>query len=331
MSRAILFFWVVSITFAVYFYSVNGTGGAVSGEVSMRDAGATGNEDSARYFPLKIGNKYVYRHVRTGTCTNDSGMFVSRITDTVRYNGKLYYKMNTVFNRGSSVPERYYRYDADSGNLAGYDQYSDFCNYEKIQFKLTMLPGTNLISMCLYLNPQTCKGVRDSVLFGAQRKVKIFYHSAGSQTFSVSSTSILAKDVGLTRYTYTYTQYLPGTTCTDVFDLTGAYVNGVVYGDTVTGVFYPGNEVPRSFELGQNFPNPFNAETVISFRLPASSDVTLKIYDVMGREVQMPVNERLGARMHEVRIDGSVLTSGVYFYSLRAGEFFEVRRMVVLK
>lgn len=335
MKSTILFFCVISITFAICFYSSTGTYAKAFDElgvnVAANHAAISGIEDSARYFPLQIGNKYIYRHIRTGTCTNDSGLFVSRITDTVRYNGKLYYKMNTVFNWGSSVNERYFRYDAENGNLVGYDQNTYYCNYEKIQYKLTLLPNENLISMCLYLNPQTCQGIRDSVLFGFQKKVKIFYHSIGSQSFSVSSKSILAKDIGLTRYTYTYIQYLPGTTCTDIFDLIGAYVNGIVYGDTVTNLSHEGNEIPVKYSLEQNYPNPFNSSSIIRFQLAFVSNVLIKVYDVKGREVATIVNEKKLPGMYSILFDGSGLTSGIYFYTLQAGEYYEVRRMVFLK
>ena len=90
-------------------------------------------------------------------------------------------------------------------------------------------------------------------------------------------------------------------------------------------------EIPSKYSLGQNYPNPFNPTTVISFQLPVVSDVSIKIYDVQGREVQMLVNERMQAGMYEVSFDGSGLTSGVYFYQMRAGKYIETKRMILLK
>ncbi len=331
MNKTILFFCVFSITVITFYYSTSGRSLSASALREGSGESIQGNEDSARYFPLKIGNKYYYRHVRTGTCANDSGDYVSRIQDTVRINGRLYFRMNTVFDWGSASSERYFRYNADSGRLVGYDQYVNYCDYEKVQYKLTMVPNENLILMCLYLNPQTCQGIRDSMVFGAQRKVKVFYHSSGSQTFSISSRSILAKDIGLTRYTYTYTNPMSGYTCTDVFDLKGAYVNGVVYGDTLTGVEQTGSEIPVRFELRQNYPNPFNASTVVRFSLSVVSDVAIRVYDVIGREVAVLVNERMEAGDYERVFDGSGLGSGVYYCGMESGGEKEVRRMVLLK
>ena len=91
------------------------------------------------------------------------------------------------------------------------------------------------------------------------------------------------------------------------------------------------SEIPEAYSLSQNYPNPFNPRTVISFQLPVVSDVTLKIYDVQGREVKTLVNERMQAGRYEVRFDGSGMNSGVYFYRLTADGFSETKRMILLK
>lgn len=95
------------------------------------------------------------------------------------------------------------------------------------------------------------------------------------------------------------------------------------------------NEVsaPLNFGLMQNYPNPFNPSTVISWQLAVSSFVTLKIYDVLGNEVATLVNENQSAGTHriEFRSQKTVVSSGVYFYQLRAGNFVQTRKMIVLK
>ena len=99
----------------------------------------------------------------------------------------------------------------------------------------------------------------------------------------------------------------------------------------IIGIQNISTEIPSSYSLGQNYPNPFNPITVISFSLPVVSNATLKVYDLMGREVQTLVNEKLQAGTYEVTFDGSGLTSGVYFYKLMTEGFSETKRMLLIK
>ena len=99
---------------------------------------------------------------------------------------------------------------------------------------------------------------------------------------------------------------------------------------------------PTKFELAQNYPNPFNPTTTISYAIPnvetqfatANSSlqtVTLKVYDALGREVATLVNGKQTAGEYSVKFDASKLTSGIYFYTLRAGNFVQTRRMILMK
>jgi hypothetical protein len=88
---------------------------------------------------------------------------------------------------------------------------------------------------------------------------------------------------------------------------------------------------PFAFTLAQNYPNPFNPGTVIAYQLPNEGTTTLRVYDMLGREVATLVNERQGAGHHMVRFDGSSFSSGVYFYRLTSGQKTETRRMQLLK
>lgn len=91
------------------------------------------------------------------------------------------------------------------------------------------------------------------------------------------------------------------------------------------------DETPKSFSLAQNYPNPFNPSTTIRFSIPVENTVTLKVYDIIGREVATLVDEFLGAGTHEVEFAGQNLASGTYFYSLTSGNKREVKKMVLLK
>lgn len=87
----------------------------------------------------------------------------------------------------------------------------------------------------------------------------------------------------------------------------------------------------RKYDLFQNFPNPFNPSTTIRYEIPRSEFVTLKVYDIMGREVSTLVSQNLDAGMHEITLDGSLMSSGIYFYKLQSGNFTQTRKMTLLK
>jgi hypothetical protein len=114
----------------------------------------------------------------------------------------------------------------------------------------------------------------------------------------------------------------------------GIYRRGV---SEIIGIQNISTEIPASYSLSQNYPNPFNPKTKIRFDIPLDSrfrgndKVVLKVYDVMGREVQTLVNERLQPGTYEATFDGSTLNSGVYFYKLTTDGFTETKRMILLK
>lgn len=87
----------------------------------------------------------------------------------------------------------------------------------------------------------------------------------------------------------------------------------------------------NEFKLNQNYPNPFNPSTKISWQSPVAGHQTLKVYDVLGNEVETLVNEFRNAGSYEVDFDGSKLSSGVYFYQLKAGDFIQTKKMILIK
>jgi hypothetical protein len=112
--------------------------------------------------------------------------------------------------------------------------------------------------------------------------------------------------------------------------LQGAVINGRVFG-IIAGVRAPEDPLGTASALSQNYPNPFNPSTTIKFELPKSTMVRLSVYDMLGREVSVLVNERREAGVHEVKFDASGLSSGVYFYRLTAGTFVQARKLLLLK
>jgi len=101
----------------------------------------------------------------------------------------------------------------------------------------------------------------------------------------------------------------------------------------VTWVNQISGEVPAGYSLSQNYPNPFNPETKIRFELPvgATRRVALTVFDALGRETTSLVNEFLKPGIYEINFNASYLTSGIYFYTLQAGEFTDTKKMILIK
>ncbi|MBE2217001.1 MAG: T9SS type A sorting domain-containing protein [Ignavibacteria bacterium] len=88
---------------------------------------------------------------------------------------------------------------------------------------------------------------------------------------------------------------------------------------------------PDKFSVSQNYPNPSNPSSKIDFQLPAESRVTIKIFDIAGREVATILNDFLSADFHSVLFNGTNFASGVYFYTITAGDFIKTNKMILVK
>ena len=161
---------------------------------------------------------------------------------------------------------------------------------------------------------------------------------------SIYGSQLIAVEDILGKQRPTWTIYFPDK---DPLDLTRniqegdtlfvSTIKGVSYYDTITVsnlVLTADNNhsfTPNSFELFQNYPNPFNPVTTIKYQLPEAARVTVKVYDVIGREVAALVNELQNEGNYSTQLNASKLSSGIYFYTLRAGNFVSTKKMVLLK
>ncbi|MBU1100106.1 MAG: T9SS type A sorting domain-containing protein [Bacteroidetes bacterium] len=93
----------------------------------------------------------------------------------------------------------------------------------------------------------------------------------------------------------------------------------------------PDNEVPNGFKLNNNYPNPFNPSTQISFELPIATKATLTVYDTLGEAITTLVDENLSAGNHTFNFDAGNLSTGVYYYKLVAGKYVSVKKMMLIK
>jgi hypothetical protein len=112
-----------------------------------------------------------------------------------------------------------------------------------------------------------------------------------------------------------------------------APINEIVTYDTIhnIGISQISSEVPDKYNLYQNYPNPFNPETSIKFDVPKSGIAKLKIYDMLGKEVQILHSGYLNAGKYEFKFNGKELSSGMYFYKLETENFTQIMKMVLVK
>jgi len=123
-----------------------------------------------------------------------------------------------------------------------------------------------------------------------------------------------------------------------ITDLTDSTITDSSDGTFVIDIFpsvddSTGISVPQEYSLYQNYPNPFNPSTIIKYQIPERGMVTIRVYDVLGNEIATLVNEEKPAGEYniEFRIDNLELSSGIYFYQLKAGSFIQTKKMIVLK
>ncbi|MCK9210142.1 MAG: T9SS type A sorting domain-containing protein [Ignavibacteriaceae bacterium] len=106
---------------------------------------------------------------------------------------------------------------------------------------------------------------------------------------------------------------------------------GIVHTTDVTKVEKLGNTIPTVYMLEQNYPNPFNPETSIRFSVPQESFVTVKVFNTLGEEVMTLVNEEKSAGVYNVSFQANSLTSGIYFYTIKANDFTSTKKMILMK
>ncbi|PIQ09889.1 MAG: hypothetical protein COW71_04690 [Ignavibacteriales bacterium CG18_big_fil_WC_8_21_14_2_50_31_20] len=91
------------------------------------------------------------------------------------------------------------------------------------------------------------------------------------------------------------------------------------------------NTIPNTFSLSQNYPNPFNPTTIIQYSIKEVSNVKLRVYDMLGREVKTLVNQQQSAGRYNIEFNAANLSSGVYFYRIEAGNFVASKKLLLLK
>ena len=106
---------------------------------------------------------------------------------------------------------------------------------------------------------------------------------------------------------------------------------GAYESDFVVGIEDEKLDLPLSFKLNQNYPNPFNPSTNIKYSVPENGFVKLAVYNLIGEEVSLLVNEQVNGGFYEIEFDAAALPSGIYFYRIQAGNYVETKKMILIK
>jgi hypothetical protein len=134
---------------------------------------------------------------------------------------------------------------------------------------------------------------------------------------------------------FTELSYIDSANAGKFYIVAATYGRGIIIreasGDDQIGIQPISGNIPKTFALDQNFPNPFNPVTNIKFGIPKAGNVKLIVYDISGREVKRLVNQNLSAGYYNFDFNASNLASGVYFYRIEANNFTDVKKMVLVK
>ena len=279
--------------------------------------------ESSLYFPLNTGNKFIYE---VGSIYGPSYRYkVVIVKDTV-IQGFRFYKCSQNF---PGYTENFVRVDSVNGNIMTFKPgYSCFYYINQSSMDSLQSKKSDTLKKCSMIFKSICIDTLRSFVFGDTVKRKIFKQD-----------DIIYKERTYSRtYGLTYARFVE---MDEVWHtLKGCVINGVVHGDTtMTGVENISTKVPSSFSLYQNFPNPFNPVTKIRFDVAENGKwnsengmVTLKVYNILGKEVATLVNERLQPGTYEAAWDASGFGSGVYFYTLTTdGGLLNTRKMLLIR
>jgi len=105
----------------------------------------------------------------------------------------------------------------------------------------------------------------------------------------------------------------------------------IISSNMAVGVESENEVITDAFLLHQNYPNPFNPSTIIKYQIPTESLTSLKVFDILGKEVAILVNEKKQPGVYEVNFNASELSSGIYFYQLKCRQFKQIRKMILMR
>ena len=263
------------------------------------------------WFPLEVGNRWDYGitlYSHGGNWSYDSVSII--IIDENNFGtAKNYY----LFSPYGIFDQKYLRYENDS-LYAFIEEDSTEC----LLLAFNQEDSSRYFASCHY----------DSVyiLFGNRN----YFGYPDSQQIHASGYQFVLYEISK-KFGFVFSdEVLAGGLSERWYYLKGCTISDTTYG-VLLSISEEHKEYPNSFLLTQNYPNPFNPSTKIQYSVNSTQKVTLKVYDLLGREVATLVNEEKPAGTYELTWYAEGLPSGVYFYQLAAGNFIETKKMILIK
>ncbi len=293
--------------------------------------------DNLNYFPYHNGDMWEY-YYSDGPYYQDTAQVFNHY-DSTDAAGNIYVTQTSRYINPISVPAIPFadtmRYKIDTLNQV-WGRVGELDSV--IAFKLNAQQGDQWILKTYYDNGEVMGYEMARIRTIYQKKIfDQYYFVMNTYYYETQDTT---DTLGLVRYEVELAKGLGkvwqgGGESPGRMDIKGVVIGGILYGDTtniITSV--RGNNLnifPSTFELKQNYPNPFNPITTIKYKLQKTGFVSLKVYDMLGKEIVTLLNENKKAGSYSIQFDGSNLASGVYYYSLTAGSKRITKSMILLK
>ena len=294
---------------------------------------------AAKYMPLQVGNVWVYGTSYSYPFGSGTGYDRYRLSGMQLINGRLFYvidhthiQISGTYSCSSRLFSGNYaiRIDSASMNLSK----NSVCGSSSealvdslaSKFKDSSITCPNFLGSKTALNDTSDYYIFNSY-FNTKKFATVNINGGYDQTY--------LEGIGLVRYYYSVSNEL----CNNY--LKGCIINGVIYGDTsmIVGINPISTGIPEYFDLKQNYPNPFNPVTKIKFDISGTSvaQTFLSVYDILGHEVAVLVNQQLQPGSYEADWDATIYPSGVYYYKLEVIDpstplrVTETKKMVLIK
>lgn len=288
-------------------------------------------QEALKYYPLQNGNYWEYMDYFLNIIPyeEDSSFFSIQVTgDTILSNNKLYkvlIRKSIPFD--GYISRSYERIDSSTACIYRYSTDTLFSDNEYLFDSLLAEPADTFAGSFWGHSfgggnffQTVCLNEYQDTIWNFATTFKVFQDESDIPAVTYT----LAKGLGFTGSSAWELAYFSTT-------LRYAEIDGVEYGTQITGTENTNNNQSKIYFLYQNYPNPFNPATNIEYLIPQPGLVNIKVYDVLGNEIETLVNEEKIAGRYSVSFDGINLASGIYFYLLRSGSFTQMRKMILLK